>query len=80
MLRILQGQNTETERLASLRGAGNSSAQPGPRLQGWRPLLLQGWGWKPAPAHSHGHCGQDGCKHIVNAREGRWRRKGVWGP
>lgn len=52
MLRILQGQNTETERLASLRRAGNSSTQLGPCPQSWRPLLLQGWGWKPAPAHS----------------------------
>lgn len=64
MLRILQGQNTETERLASLRRAGNSSAQPGPCPQGRRPLLLQGWGWKPSPAHSHRRCEQDGCKHI----------------
>ena len=80
MLRILQGQNTETERLASLRRAGNSSAQPGllpsrpvsppPAGVGLEtlcsPLAQMLWtGWLQT--------------HIVNAREGRWRRKGVWG-
>lgn len=63
ILWILQGENTETERLASPGLAGGSSPQPGSCPQCKSFLLLRGWGWKPFPARWDAEK-QGGCNHM----------------
>lgn len=68
-LRVLRGENTETERLAAL---GSCSPQPGP----CPPTHAL-----PSPAGVGLRCrGAGGCKHTLpNATEGCLSRKGFWG-
>lgn len=80
-LRVLQAENTETERLASSERVARVHSQAAPTP--WPParpsLLLQGWGCKPLPACSQMLRAGKLQTHMLNAREGCQSRKGALG-